>query len=66
MINVRLGITRADDTLPRRLLTHPRPDGSAAGVVPDLEAMLEEYYQLRGWTAEGVPTDEKLKELGLA
>lgn len=66
MINVRLGITRVDDTLPRRLLTHARPTGSAAGVLPDLEAMLEEYYQLRGWTAGGVPTDEKLRELGLA
>jgi aldehyde:ferredoxin oxidoreductase len=66
MINVRLGITRADDTLPRRLLTHARPTGSAAGVLPDLEAMLAEYYQLRGWTAEGVPTEEKLQDLGLA
>ena len=66
MINVLLGITRADDTLPRRLLTHARPSGSAAGVLPDLEAMLAEYYQLRGWTAEGIPTDEKLRDLGLA
>jgi aldehyde:ferredoxin oxidoreductase len=66
MINLRLGVARADDTLPRRLLTHPRPTGSAAGVLPDLESMLEEYYQLRGWSAEGVPTDEKLRDLGLA
>lgn len=66
MINLRLGITRVDDTLPRRLLTHARPTGSAAGVLPDLEAMLEECYQLRGWTAEGVPTEEKLRDLGLA
>ncbi|MBL7183535.1 MAG: aldehyde ferredoxin oxidoreductase family protein [Anaerolineae bacterium] len=65
MINLRLGVTRADDTLPRRLLTHARPSGSAAGVLPDLETMLEEYYQLRGWTAEGIPTDEKLRGLGL-
>jgi aldehyde:ferredoxin oxidoreductase len=66
LINIRLGVTRADDTLPRRLLTHPRPTGSAAGVLPDLESMLEEYYQLRGWTVEGVPTDEKLRDLDLA
>jgi aldehyde:ferredoxin oxidoreductase len=65
MINVRLGVTRADDTLPRRLLTHARPTGSAAGVLPNLETMLEEYYQLRGWTARGVPMDEKLRDLGL-
>ena len=65
LISLRLGVTRADDTLPRRLLTHARPSGSAAGVLPNLETMLEEYYQLRGWTAEGVPTDEKLRYLGL-
>jgi len=65
MINLRLGVTRADDTLPQRLLTHARPSGSAAGVLPDLEFMMEEYYQLRGWTAEGAPTEEKLRELGL-
>jgi len=66
LINLRLGVTRADDALPWRLLTHARPTGSAAGVLPDLETMLEEYYQLRGWTAEGVPTDRKLRDLGLA
>jgi len=66
LINLRLGVTGADDTLPRRLLTHPRPSGSAAGVLPDLKPMLEEYYQLRGWTAAGVPTEEKLRDLGLA
>jgi aldehyde:ferredoxin oxidoreductase len=27
--------------------------------------MLPEYYQLRGWTPEGVPTEEKLAALGL-
>ncbi|MDP7286618.1 MAG: aldehyde ferredoxin oxidoreductase C-terminal domain-containing protein, partial [Phycisphaerae bacterium] len=31
----------------------------------DLDAMLDEYYQLRGWSSEGIPTDEKLAELGL-
>ena len=56
----------ADDALPRRLLTRARPSSSAAGVLPDMEAMLEEYYQLRGWTAKGVPTEEKLRDLGLA
>jgi len=65
LINVRYGIRRKDDTLPRRLLTLPRPSGSAQGVLPDLENMLAEYYQLRGWTADGVPGPEKLAELGL-
>jgi len=57
LINVRYGIRRKDDTLPRRLLTLPRPSGSAQGVLPDLEGMLAEYYQLRGWTADGVPSE---------
>jgi aldehyde:ferredoxin oxidoreductase len=42
----------ADDTLPPRLLTQPRPSGGAAGSLPDLQPMLEAYYRLRGWDAE--------------
>ena len=37
----------------------------AKGVLPDLDMMLQEYYQLRGWTPEGVPKGEKPAELGL-
>jgi aldehyde:ferredoxin oxidoreductase len=66
LINGRLGITGADDTLPQRLLTEPRPTGGAAGVLPDLDAMLAEYYRVRGWTPEGVPTGARLEALGLA
>ncbi|MFC2037085.1 aldehyde ferredoxin oxidoreductase family protein [Chloroflexota bacterium] len=65
LINLRLGISRADDTLPRRFLMEPRPSGMAAGVLPDLEGMLEEYYDLRGWTPEGAPSVERLAALGL-
>ena len=65
MYNVKLGINRKDDTLPVRLLTLARDDGMAAGVLPELDKMLEEYYQLRGWDENGIPTEEKLKELGL-
>ncbi|TFG66510.1 MAG: hypothetical protein E4H27_09875 [Anaerolineales bacterium] len=54
-INVALGITRADDTLPERWLTLARPSGSAAGVLPDLEPMLQAYYKIRGWDSEGRP-----------
>lgn len=54
-INCELGITRADDTLPPRILTHPRPSGSAEGSLPDLDAMLESYYRLRGWDEQGRP-----------
>lgn len=54
-INVSLGISRADDTLPERWLTLARPSGSAAGVLPDLEPMLQAYYEIRGWDSEGRP-----------
>ena len=65
LINVRLGVTADDDTLPQRFLAEPRPTGSAAGVLPDLDAMLPVYYDLRGWTANGMPTKERLEVLGL-
>lgn len=64
-INHRLGLTRANDRLPKALLT-PLPDGGAAGQAPDLELMLHEYYAARGWDpATGRPTAQKLRELGL-
>ena len=66
LINVRLGVSRQDDRLPRRLANHPRPDGKAAGVLPDLEAQLRAYYAQRGWSPEGVPLPETLSRLGLA
>ena len=63
---VRAGFNRKDDTLPPRMLKEPMPDGPGKGMVCHLEEMLEEYYPVRGWTPEGVPTPEKLRELGLA
>jgi aldehyde:ferredoxin oxidoreductase len=66
LINLRLGITAADDVLPERLLTQPRPSGDAAGVLPDMQVMLPIYYQLRDWDEKGVPRPERLAQLGLA
>ena len=60
LINNRLGITAKDDVLPIRLTTEPRPTGSAAGVLPDMELMLKDYYRLREWDVNGVPTKEAL------
>lgn len=60
----REGITRKDDTLPKRLIT-PLPDGGSAGKAADLEFQLNEYYQLRGWDDNGVPTRARLEMLGL-
>jgi aldehyde:ferredoxin oxidoreductase len=65
LINLKLGVTAADDTLPPRLLSEPRPTGEAAGVLPDMEKMLPIYYQLRGWDADGRPRPERLAHLGL-
>ncbi len=64
--NVREGVSRKDDTLPKRLLEDPLPDGPAAGLTVDLEPLLDAYYGYRGWDKQtGIPTPEKLRELGL-
>ncbi len=67
--NVREGFTRADDTLPERLMTEPLKGGASQGNYiskRDLEKMLDEYYAERGWDVEtGMPTRGKLAELGL-
>ena len=63
--NMGQGFTKKDDTLPPRLLREPLPEGPAKGKVCELDVMLNEYYQLRGWSDQGVPTKEKLSELGL-
>jgi aldehyde:ferredoxin oxidoreductase len=68
MLNVREGITRRHDTLPARFLEEPLPEGDAQGQVVNIEAlnrMLDEYYQLRGWDENGIPNEDKLRELGL-
>jgi aldehyde:ferredoxin oxidoreductase len=68
LINVRRGVSRKDDVLPFRVMSEPIPDGPVKGRFcppKDLDAMLDRYYELRGWTREGIPKDEKLKELGL-
>ncbi|MDP8249088.1 MAG: aldehyde ferredoxin oxidoreductase family protein [Candidatus Tritonobacter lacicola] len=66
LYNVRLGVTRKDDVLPRRLLTQPRPSGRAKGVLPQLDRMLDELYDLRGWSDDGIPRKETVERLGLS
>jgi aldehyde:ferredoxin oxidoreductase len=63
--NRKAGITGADDTLPKRLLKDAAKMGPAKGRVADLDKMLPEYYQIRGWTAEGDVTEETRQRLGL-
>jgi len=66
MLLVRAGFTAKDDSLPRRLTEEPSPTGPAKGMVCHLPEMLEEYYQVQGWTEDGVPGEEILNRLGLA
>lgn len=63
--NMDAGFTAADDTLPKRLLKDAAKTGPAKGKTNDLAKMLPEYYQLRGWTQQGVPTAETLSRLSL-
>lgn len=62
----REGLRAEDDTLPKRLLEEPLPEGPAEGHVNELPSLLERYYKLRGWDEQsGKPTAAKLKELDL-
>ncbi|MDI6600977.1 MAG: aldehyde ferredoxin oxidoreductase family protein [Thermoanaerobacteraceae bacterium] len=65
LFNNRAGLTKADDTLPPRLLKEPLKNGPAAGKVAQLDVMLPEYYKVRGWNEDGELTEEKLKELSI-
>ncbi|QSX07767.1 aldehyde ferredoxin oxidoreductase C-terminal domain-containing protein [Alkalibacter rhizosphaerae] len=66
--NLTAGLTKADDTLPERVMTETIKEGASKGQsVPkeELDLMLHDYYEARGWSQEGVPTQAKLQELGL-
>jgi aldehyde:ferredoxin oxidoreductase len=65
LFNLREGLTKDDDTLPKRFLTESLKEGPSRGRVVDLEGMLREYYFVRGWDEEGIPKLETLKRLGL-
>jgi aldehyde:ferredoxin oxidoreductase len=66
--NVREGWTRRDDYPPPRVMEDPIPDGPSKGALvteKEFESMLIAYYQARGWNNDGIPTKQKLAELGL-
>jgi len=69
LINIREGLGRKDDTLPWKVMNMPIPDeGPVKGAFvsqEELDLLLDDYYESRGWTLEGVPTAEKLKEIGM-
>jgi len=69
LINIREGFSRKDDTLPWKVMHMPIPDeGPVKGAFvsqEELDLLLDDYYESRGWNVDGVPTVEKLKELGM-
>ncbi len=65
LFNLQEGYSIKDDTLPKRLLEEPMPDGPAKGHVHQLDKLLPKYYELRGWDEKGVPTTKTKQSLGL-
>ncbi len=66
--NCREGLRRKDDRLPHRFLNEEIPSGNSKGLrtrPEELDQMLDEYYELRGWDSNGVPKRETLDRLGL-
>jgi aldehyde:ferredoxin oxidoreductase len=65
LLNIRRGLTQADDSLPNILL-QPLNDGGTEGTVPDMDALLAGAYAEFGWESEtGYPSDEAIEGLGL-
>ncbi len=62
----KAGFSRRNDSLPPRIVSEPMPEGPARGMVCHLDEMLDAYYRLRGWDADGIPEAAGLKKLGLA
>jgi aldehyde:ferredoxin oxidoreductase len=65
IFNARDGFSRKDDSLPVRFLETPLPEGHSKNATVALDPMLDEYYRLRGWTADGIPTTNTLSEAKL-
>jgi aldehyde:ferredoxin oxidoreductase len=66
--NCREGVTRKDDRLPWRFMNEPVPEGPLKGMYcpeEELDTMLDMYYELRGWDANGIPTKETLERHGV-
>lgn len=66
IFNLKAGISPEQDTLPRRLLTEPIPNGPCKGHVHRLGELLPDYYKERGWNEQGLPSESKLAQLDIA
>ncbi|NVM43365.1 MAG: aldehyde ferredoxin oxidoreductase family protein [Candidatus Lokiarchaeota archaeon] len=65
MYNVNLGLDRSHDTLPKRFLEETLPSGESREQIVELDALLDDYYNVMGWDSIGIPTEDKLLELKL-
>lgn len=66
LFNMREGISREDDKLPRRFRETPLKEGASRGTVFLQDELIDEYYDERGWDrVEGRPQRETLRRLGL-
>jgi aldehyde:ferredoxin oxidoreductase len=65
LYNTRLGVSRKDDFLPYRFMTLERTAEGLKTGLPPIGKLLADYYAVRGWSEDGIPTAEKLRELGL-
>lgn len=66
LFNLRAGLSAKDDTLPKRFLKEPMPEGPSKGQIFEQDQLLPKYYEIRGWDKKGIPKKDKLEELGLA
>ena len=64
-INCEAGLGKADDMLPSRFLNEELKEGASRNRVVQLDKMLNDYYKLRGWDEQGIPTQKTLDELGI-
>ena len=65
LFNIRVGLTKDMDTLQARFFKESLKEGPCKGRTVDLEQLRAEYYLVRGWDTDRVPTEAKLQELGI-
>jgi aldehyde:ferredoxin oxidoreductase len=67
LYNTRLGVSREDDQLPHRILTEEKRGVEIPNIPPEaFLKMMDDYYEIRGWTSDGLPTGETLSALNLS
>jgi aldehyde:ferredoxin oxidoreductase len=65
MFNLKAGVRPDADSLPKRFLEEPIAEGPSKGHVHRLGELLPQYYEERGWSEEGIPSETKLVQLGM-